>query len=94
MNAHFDELILFLESDAKYREIDVIVLTETWHNVISCNYVINCYIMFCSSVKRNQNAGVMIFAKHSLSIEFSEYDFVDANILKLNIYIILKCQLI
>lgn len=38
-NAHFDELLLFLENDIKYTNIDIILLTETWHNVLSCNYM-------------------------------------------------------
>jgi hypothetical protein len=29
VNAYFDELLLFLENDAKYRDIDIIVLTRT-----------------------------------------------------------------
>lgn len=33
VNAHFDELLLFLENDVNNKEIDVIVLTETWHNM-------------------------------------------------------------
>jgi len=42
--------------------------------------------MFYSSITRNQDDGVMILAKHSLIIEFSDYDFVDANILKFYIW--------
>jgi len=85
INAHFDELLLFLENDAKYRDIDVIVLTETWHNLLPCAYSIDGYNMFCSSIKRNQNYGVIVFAKSTLIVEFFEYDFVDVNILKLYI---------
>lgn len=85
INAHFDELLLLLESDAKFRDIDIIVLTETWHNIQSCNYVLDDYSLYFSSIKRNQNDGVMIFAKHYLSVEFFKYDFVDSNIVKLYI---------
>jgi len=41
--------------------------------------------MYCSSIKINQNYGIMVFVKHYLCIEFFEYDFLDANILKLYI---------
>ena len=85
INAHFDELLVFLENDVKNREIDIIVLTETWHNVISCNYVLDGYDLYFSSIKRNQNDGVMVFAKHYLNVEFFEYDFIDSNIVKLYI---------
>jgi len=74
-----------LENDTKYRDIDIIVLTETWHDVLSCNYVLNGYNLYFSSTKRNQNDGVMVFAKHYLSVEFVEYDFVDSNVVKLYI---------
>lgn len=32
VNFNFDELTLFLENDPNSDKIDVIVLTETWHN--------------------------------------------------------------
>lgn len=70
INAHFDELLLFLENDAKYKDIDIIILTETWHNFLSCDYLIDGYSMYCSSIKRNQNDGVIVFAKNSLIVEF------------------------
>jgi len=76
---------LFLENDSKYRDIDIIVLTETWHNIQSYNYVLDGYSLYFSCIKRNQNYGVMVFAKHYLSVEFFEYDFVDSNIVKLYI---------
>jgi len=49
-----------------------IVLTETWHNVQSCNYVLDGYSLY-------------FFSKHFSSAEFFEYDFVDSNIV--NLYI-------
>jgi len=58
INAHFNKLLLFLENYAKYRDIDIIVLTETWHNIQSCNYVLDGYSLYFSSIKRNQNDGV------------------------------------
>jgi len=84
VNAHFYELLLFLENYAKYRDIDIIVLTETWHNIQSCNYVLDGYSLYFSSIKRKQIDGVMVFAKHYFSVEFFEYDFVDSNIVKLS----------
>jgi len=80
VNAHFDELLLFLGNDKNFYDIDIIVLTETWHNVLSCNYAIDGYSLFFSFIKRNQNDGVMVFVKHYLSLEFFEYNFVDSNI--------------
>lgn len=85
VNANFDELLLLLENDMNFKDIDVIILTETWHNVLSCNYVLDGYSLFFSSIKRNQNDGVMVFVKHYLNVEFVEYNFVDFNIVKLYI---------
>jgi hypothetical protein len=43
VNAHFGELLFFLENYAKYKDINIIVLKETWNNVQSCNYVLDGY---------------------------------------------------
>lgn len=40
--------------------------------------------MYFTYIKKNQNYGFMVFDKYYLSIEFFEYDFLDANNLKLN----------
>jgi len=85
INGNFDELLLFLENDAKYRDINVILFTETCHNVLLCNYVIDSNSLYFLSVKRIQNDGVMVFPKHYLSEEFFQYDFVNFNIVKLYI---------
>lgn len=61
INAH--KLLLFIENDAKYKHIDLLVLTETRHNVLSCNYVIDDYSMYYF-IKKNQNDDVMVIAKH------------------------------
>ena len=51
VNANFDELNLFLENDINNKKIDLIVLTETWHDSsIHCNYTINGYKLFFSSI--------------------------------------------
>lgn len=60
INAHLDELLLLIENDTKFKYVDIIVLTETWHNVLSCNYVIEGYNMYCSYIKRNQNDGIAV----------------------------------
>jgi hypothetical protein len=34
---NFVEIISFLENDVKSKQIDVIVLTETWHDTVFCH---------------------------------------------------------
>lgn len=34
INAHFDELLLHSNNDNSCCELDVIILTETWHNIV------------------------------------------------------------
>lgn len=65
INAHFVDLLLFLENDARCNDINIIVLTETWHNVLSCDYIIEGYSLYFCSIKINQNDGVIL-----LSVEF------------------------
>lgn len=84
INANLDELLLFLKNDS-YFNIDLIVLTETWHNPENCNYNIPGYNIFYSTKKRNQNDGIIIFAKQHLVIDVHEFDFCEANIIKLSI---------
>lgn len=43
INAHFDEFLLFLNSDINGCKLDVVILTETWHNVEYCNFKIPRY---------------------------------------------------
>jgi len=52
-NAHFYVLFLFL-------------LPETWHNALSCNYVIDGYSLYFLSIKINQNDDMIIHAKNYL----------------------------
>jgi len=47
VNSNFYELILFLENEIDSKKLDIIVLTETWHDAsIHCNYNIDGIIYF------------------------------------------------
>jgi len=87
VNAHFDELLLFLENDVNSDKIDVIVLTETWHNSSSCHYMIPGYNIMFSNTKRNQNDGIILFVKNYLNADFFDFDFLEYNIVKLSLII-------
>lgn len=52
---------------------------------IHFNYEITGYNLYFSTIKRNQNDGVMVFVKHTFNVNFFEYDFIDTNILKLSL---------
>lgn len=82
INANLDELLLFLQNDS-YFNLDVIVLTETWHDPNNCSYFIPGYKTFYSTMKRNQNDGIIVFVKHLLDIDLYEYNLCEANIVKL-----------
>jgi hypothetical protein len=84
VNAHFDEFILFLENDVKSDKIDIIILTETWHDPLSCHYELPGYKLMFSSLKRNQNDGIIIFVKQHLTADFFDYNLLDYNIVKLS----------
>jgi len=86
VNSNFDELTLFLENDPNSVKIDVIILTETWHNTLDQNvFTIEGYKLFCSTIKRNQNDGIFVFVRSNYSVDFFEYDFVETNIVKLTL---------
>lgn len=82
---NFYELTLFLENDKNRNKIDVIVLTETWHDPCNCTFVIDGYNLYFSTIKRNQNDGIIVFVKQNLHVDFFEYDCPEANIAKLSI---------
>jgi len=75
INANFDHLLLWFENDENFRFLDVIVLTETWHNTNYCNFKINGFQMYHTKVKRNQNDGIIIFIKDNFSVDFNEYGY-------------------
>lgn len=89
IKANLDEFTLYLRNDT-YFNLDVIVLTETWHDPKNCIYNIPGYKTFNSNKKRNQNDGIIVFAKQHLDIDLYEYNFCEANIIKLiiNNYVI------
>jgi len=82
INANLDELLLFLQNDSDFH-LDVIVLTETWHDPKNCIYSLPGYKTLYSTTKRNQNDGIIVFAKQHLDIDFHEFNFCEANIIKL-----------
>jgi len=84
VRANFDDLVLLLENDSQYKRVDIIILTETWHNVEDCVYSISGYNTYFSSVKRNQNDGLTLFVKQNLRINLYEYGFEESNIIKVN----------
>jgi len=85
VNSNFDELTLFLENDPNSDKIDVIILTETWHNPLDQNVytIYEEYKLFFSTIKRNQNDGIFVFVRYNYSVNFFEYDFPETNIVKL-----------
>lgn len=73
VSSNFDELTLFLENDPNNDKIDVIILTETWHNPLNQNvFKIDGYKLFFSTIKRNQNDGIFIFVRNKYSVDFFE----------------------
>lgn len=90
MNSNFYELTIFLENDPNRNKIDVIVQTETWHDPSHCVYVIDGYNLYYTTIKRNQNDGILIFVKNNYYIDFFEYDFIETNIFKLSLKILVK----
>lgn len=82
INAHFDEFIMYMSVENNH--LDVIILTETWHTIENCNYRFPGYRLYMSSIKRNQNDGIMVFIRENIKIEMHEYKHYMPNILKLN----------
>lgn len=54
---------LISKNDDPSKILDLIILTETWHDVNSCNDLIPRHNLYFSNVKRNRNDGVTIFVK-------------------------------
>jgi len=83
MRNRFDELLLFLQNDVNNRNLGMIVVTEIRHDVKYRNFSIPGYQLYFSKIKRNQNDGVMIYVNDQLCLDrFFEYEYVNANILK------------
>jgi hypothetical protein len=96
INAHFDDFLLFLENYANSYKIDIIILTETWHDPLSCIYELPRYKLKFSNLKRNQNDGLILFVKQHLTVDFFDYNLLDYNIVKLsfnfnNVPLIILC---
>lgn len=85
INKHFDEFTLYLNSDKFSCNLDIIILTETWHNIDLCDFEIPGYRIYFSTVKRNQNDGIIVFTRSHLSVESIEYKYTVANILNLKL---------
>lgn len=43
------------------------------------------YQLYYSNIKRNQNDGIIIYVKYGLSVNFFEYEYIDANIIKVTL---------
>jgi len=52
--ANFDQLLPFFENYVNFCCVDVIVLTETWHDVNLGTYNLPSFQIFCTNVKKNQ----------------------------------------
>lgn len=74
VNSNLDELLLFLENDKKNMLLDIIILTETWHDVNCCNISIRDYNTYFTKIKRNQNDGIIVLYKKNVCIQFFEFD--------------------
>lgn len=53
VNANLDERLVFLENYIYYRKIDVLILTETWHNVEDYVYILTGYSNYFSTDQHN-----------------------------------------
>jgi len=84
---NFDEFLLFSENYIHSKNLDLIILTETWHDVNFCNFSIPGYKLYFSKLKRKQNDGVMIFVKTYLFVNIIEYKYIEANIMKVTLRI-------
>lgn len=84
INKNFDKLAVFL---ARLNFLpDIIVLTECWIDESSSEISIDQYNYHKSSKYLNQNDGIVIYSKTSLTVHILEPPFEDANclILKIN----------
>jgi len=43
------------------------------------------YQSYYSKIKRNQNDGIIIYVKYGLNVNFFEYEYIDANIIKVTL---------
>jgi hypothetical protein len=55
INAHFNDFLFFLNSDTNCCNLDVIILTENWHNVEYCNFKIVVVVVVVSDNKNANN---------------------------------------
>lgn len=86
ISCHFDEFLLFLQNNCiSCINLDIICLTETWHDINYCNFLIPGYQSYYSKIKRNQNDGIIIYVKYGLNVNFFEYEYIDANIIKVTL---------
>lgn len=62
--ANLNKLLLFLINDS-YFNLDITTFGEIWYDTKSCIYYILGYTIFYSTMKRNQNDGIIIFGKQN-----------------------------
>jgi len=83
INANFDQLLPFFENNVNFCRVNVIVLTETWHDIYNCTYSLPGFQIFYSKMKKNKNDGIIVSIKNNFSIDFNEYGNESANIINL-----------
>lgn len=81
INKNFLKLLFFLDR-LKFLP-DVIILTECWLNENSTDLSLDHYTFYKSTTYRNQNDGLVIFAKEELNVAITEPPFEDSNYLNL-----------
>lgn len=70
-NANFNNLLLSFENDVNFKQLDVIILTETWHGINNCSYSIPGFQICYTKMKRNQNDGIIVFIRNTLTRSLS-----------------------
>lgn len=83
INKNFDTFLVLL-SRLNFKP-DLIILTECRLSEYSPNIILDGYIYHCSKNYLNQNDGIVVFAKSSLSVQISEPPFKEANCLLIHV---------
>lgn len=78
---NFVEFLLYLEL-LNLKNIDVIVLSETWKIEQVSDFSIKGYNMFYNKSLFNKNDGCAIYIKDTLSVEVQQVDFSETKLLK------------
>lgn len=65
VNAILDDLLLFSKNDKNNKLLDVIILIETWHDIIFCDISVRSYEIYYTKIKRNQNYRTIVLIQKS-----------------------------